>query len=39
MSETKARGDEPIDKPLDKTVGFIGTGNMAEAMIKGLLAA
>src|SRR4051812_46451636 len=36
---TQSTDEERGESLLDKTVGFIGTGNMAEALIKGMLAA
>ena len=39
MANTAKHEAAEKDAPLEKTVGFIGAGNMAEAMMKGLLAA
>src|SRR5438046_2132915 len=39
MIEPTSSGEGVADEALERTIGFIGAGNMAEAMIKGLLAA
>jgi pyrroline-5-carboxylate reductase len=38
-AEASSRASATAVEPLAQSVGFVGTGNMAEAMIKGLLAA
>ncbi|MCS6913273.1 MAG: pyrroline-5-carboxylate reductase [Myxococcales bacterium] len=39
MTSEPRPSDPPAPEPLKHTVGFLGTGNMAEALIKGLLRA
>ena len=38
-ASTPTEADDGKDKTLPGTIGFLGTGNMAEALIKGMLTA